>query len=132
MDTALLIENLISPITLAFLLGIIATLIRSDLEIPEPVIRIFAIFLLFSIGLQGGKELAEADLSNIGPALAVTTAVVLGIPALAFLVARHVLALDIRNAAGVAALYGSVSSVTFVVARSFAEGSGTPMEGYIT
>ena len=132
MDTALLIENLISPITLAFLLGIIATLIRSDLEIPEPVIRIFAIFLLFSIGLQGGRELAESDLSNIGPALGVTLAVVLGIPALAFLVARHALKLDIRNAAGVAALYGSVSSVTFVVARSFAEASGTPMEGYIT
>jgi hypothetical protein len=132
MDTALLIENLISPITLAFLLGILATLIRSDLEIPEPVIKIFAIFLLFSIGLQGGRELAESDLSNIGPALAVTAAVVLGVPALAFTVARRLLKLDVRNAAGVAALYGSVSSVTFVVARSFAEGSGTPMEGYIT
>jgi hypothetical protein len=132
MDSALLIENLISPITLAFLLGILATLIRSDLEIPEPVIRIFAIFLLFSIGLQGGRELATADLSNIGPALGVTAAIILGIPALAFLVARFVLKLDIRNAAGVAALYGSVSSVTFVVARSYAEGAGTPMEGYIT
>jgi len=42
---SILIENLISPITMAFLLGILATLIRSDLEIPEPVIRIFAIFL---------------------------------------------------------------------------------------
>jgi uncharacterized protein len=132
MDSAILIENLISPITLAFLLGIIATLIRSDLEIPEPVIRIFAIFLLFSIGLQGGRELATSDLSNIGPALLVTAAVVLGTPALAFLIARFVLKLDIRNAAGVAALYGSVSSVTFVVARSYAEGAGTPMEGYVT
>lgn len=132
MDSAILIENLISPITLAFLLGIIATLIRSDLEIPEPVIRIFAIFLLFSIGLQGGRELATSDLSNIGPALAVTAALVVGIPAFAFLVARHALKLDIRNAAGVAALYGSVSSVTFVVSRSYGESMGTPMEGYIT
>jgi uncharacterized protein len=132
MDSAILIENLISPITLAFLLGVLATLIRSDLEIPEPVIRIFAIFLLFSIGLQGGRELATSDLSNIGPALLVTAAVVLGTPALAFLIARFVLKLDIRNAAGVAALYGSVSSVTFVVARSYAEGAGTPMEGYVT
>lgn len=132
MDSAILIENLISPITLAFLMGIIATLIRSDLEIPEPVIRIFAIFLLFSIGLQGGRELATANLTNIGPALGVTAALVLGIPAFAFAVARYALKLDIRNAAGVAALYGSVSSVTFVVARSYAEGAGTPMEGYIT
>ncbi|MCU0828900.1 MAG: sodium-dependent bicarbonate transport family permease [Tabrizicola sp.] len=132
MDTAILIENLISPITLAFLLGILATLIRSDLEIPEPVIRIFAIFLLFSIGLQGGRELATADLGNIGPALLVTFLLVVGVPALAFLVARFALGLDIRNAAGVAALYGSVSSVTFVVSRSYSESMGTPMEGYIT
>jgi hypothetical protein len=131
MDSAILIENLISPITLAFLLGVLATLIRSDLEIPEPVIRIFAIFLLFSIGLQGGRELATSDWSNIGPALGVTALVVLGTPGLAF-VARKVLKLDIRNAAGVAALYGSVSSVTFVVARSYAEGAGTPMEGFVT
>jgi uncharacterized protein len=131
-DSAILIENLISPITLAFLMGIIATLIRSDLEIPEPVIRIFAIFLLFSIGLQGGRELATADLSDIAPAMAVTAAIVIAVPAFAFLVARHVLGLDIRNAAGVAALYGSVSSVTFVVARSYAENAGTPMDGFIT
>ena len=129
---SILIENLISPITLAFLLGILATLIRSDLEIPEPVIRIFAIFLLFSIGLQGGRELATADLGNIGGAIAVTAAAVLLIPLVAFLVARYVIRLSIVNAAGVAALYGSVSSVTFVVARSYGDSMGTPMEGYIT
>jgi len=129
MDSAILIENLISPITLAFLLGVIATLIKSDLEIPEPVIRIFAIFLLFSIGLQGGRELATADLGNIGPALLVTAVLVIGVPAFAFVVARLVLKLDIRNSAGIAALYGSVSSVTFVVSRSYAENMGTPMEG---
>lgn len=132
MDPAILLENLISPITLAFLLGILATLIRSDLEIPEPVIRIFAIFLLFSIGLQGGRELVMADLGNLQGGIAVTLALVLGLPALAFAVARLVLRLEIPDAAGVAALYGSVSSVTFVVARSFADSSGTPMEGYIT
>jgi uncharacterized protein len=129
---SILIENLISPITLAFLLGILATLIRSDLEIPEPVIRIFAIFLLFSIGLQGGRELATADLGNIGGAIAVTGAAVILIPLVAFVAARYVIGLSIVNAAGVAALYGSVSSVTFVVARSYGESMGTPMEGYIT
>jgi uncharacterized protein len=132
MNTAILLENLISPITLAFLLGVLATLIKSDLEIPEPVIRIFAIFLLLSIGLQGGRELASADLGNLLGAITLTGFLVISIPGLAFLVARHIIGLDVRNAAGVAALYGSVSSVTFVVARSYAEGAGTPMEGYIT
>jgi len=73
-----------------------------------------------------------ADLGNLQGGIAVTLALVLGLPALAFVVARLVLRLDIPDAAGVAALYGSVSSVTFVVARSFADSSGTPMEGYIT
>jgi uncharacterized protein len=132
MDTAILIENLISPITLAFLLGVVATLIKSDLEIPEPVIRIFAIFLLLSIGLQGGRELATADFGNLMGAITLTGFLVITLPLVAFLTARHLVGLDIRNAAGVAALYGSVSSVTFIVARTFAEEAGTPMEGYIT
>lgn len=131
MDSVIL-ENLISPITLAFLLGVLATLIRSDLEIPEPVIRIFAIFLLFSIGLQGGRELADADLAALPAALGVTGLLILALPGLAFFIARYALGLDAANAAGVAALYGSVSSVTFVVARAYAEGAGTPMEGYVT
>lgn len=129
---SILVENLISPITLAFLLGILATLIRSDLEIPEPVIRIFAIFLLFSIGLQGGRELATADLGNVTGAAIVTAFVVIVVPLILFLVARHVIRLSIVDAAGVAALYGSVSSVTFIVARSYADAAGMPMEGYVT
>jgi len=129
---SILVENLISPITLSFLLGILATLIRSDLEIPEPVIRIFAIFLLFSIGLQGGRELATADLSNVTGAAIVTLLVVLFVPLILFLVARFVIRLSIVDAAGVAALYGSVSSVTFIVGRSYAEAAGMPMEGYVT
>jgi len=129
---SILVENLISPITLAFLLGILATLIRSDLEIPEPVIRIFAIFLLFSIGLQGGRELATADLGNVTGAAIVTAFVVIVVPLILFLVARHVIRLSIADAAGVAALYGSVSSVTFIVARSYADAAGMPMEGYVT
>jgi hypothetical protein len=132
MDTAILIENLISPITLAFLLGVVATLIRSDLEIPEPVIKILAIFLLFSIGLQGGQELAQVTFAEIAAGLSVTLILILALPAIAFVIARVALGLDIRNAAGLAALYGSVSSVTFVVSRAYAEANGMPMEGYVT
>jgi hypothetical protein len=132
MDSALLLENLVSPITLAFLLGVLATLIRSDLEIPEPVIRIFAIFLLFSIGLQGGRELVTADLGRVTGAVIVTLALILILPGLAFLTARYILRLPIPDAAGVAALYGSVSSVTFVVSRTYADTAGTPMDGVIT
>jgi hypothetical protein len=129
---SVLYDNLVSPVTLAFLLGIIATLIRSDLEIPEPVIRIFSIFLLFSIGLQGGHELAGVDVNAIWTGLLVSLLMILMLPLGAFLVARFLVGLSIIDATGVAALYGSVSTVTFVVARSYGEAAGTPMEGYIT
>jgi hypothetical protein len=132
MPTDILIQNLVSPITLAFLLGIIATLIRSDLEIPEPVIKIFAIYLLFSIGLQGGQELAGVKFVDIAAGLGATIVLIILLPGIAFLIARHVVGLDVRNAAGVAALYGSVSSVTFAVAQNFAKSMGSEMAGYVT
>ncbi len=132
MPIEVLIENLISPITMAFLLGVIATVIRSDLEIPEAVIKIFAIFLLFSIGLQGGQELAGVAFSDIANGLGVTATLIFALPLIAFLTAKFVLRFDTANAAGVAALYGSVSSVTFVVSRAYAESQGVPMEGYVT
>lgn len=132
MPTDVLLQNLVSPITLAFLLGIVATLVRSDLEIPEPVIRIFAIYLLFSIGLQGGQELAGATLADVGAGLVVTVLLVLALPGIAYLVARHLVGLDVPNAAGAAALYGSVSSVTFAVSQNFAKGMGADVAGYVT
>ncbi len=131
MPTAMLVENLVSPITIAFLLGVIASLIRSDLEIPEPVIRIISIYLLFSIGLQGGRELADVSLAEVAAGLSVVALLVLLLPAVAFLVARRLLGLQVADATGVAALYGSVSSVTFLVARTYAAEAGTPVEGFV-
>jgi len=110
----------------------LATLVRSELEIPEPVIKIMAIFLLFSIGLQGGQGLATADLSALPGALGLTVLLIVLLPLSCFLVARYLLRLSLADSAGVAALYGSVSSVTFVVARSFAEAQGAPMDGCVT
>jgi len=131
MQPDILIQNLVSPITLAFLMGVIATLIRSDLEIPEPVLKIFAIFLLLSIGLQGGRELAGVSPGDVIVAVGVTLLLVVLLPTLAFLIARHVGRFDPANAAGIAALYGSVSSVTFLAAQTFAQGQGTPAEGFL-
>jgi hypothetical protein len=131
MDTAILIDNLLSPIVLAFVLGMVAALIRSDLSIPEPVVRIMAIFLLFSLGLMGGQALAQVELGAIVGPIVLVAGLVLLLPLIAFLIARYAVGLDIRNAAGVAALYGSMSSVVFIVSTTFAEGQGTPMDAFI-
>lgn len=132
MPTAVLLENLVSPITIAFLMGMVASLIRSDLEIPEPVIRIISIYLLFSIGIQGGQELSHVTFAEVAAGLGVVAVLVLALPVAAFLAARHLLRLSVPDATGVAALYGSVSSVTFLVARSYADTMGTPMDGFVT
>lgn len=128
----LLITNLLSPIVLAFVLGIIAGVIKSELELPEAVLKLLAIYLLFSIGLKGGTELAAVKFSDIADLLGVTLALTIAIPVIAFFVLRKIGGFDASNAAAVAAHYGSVSSVTFFAAMSFAKSMNTPGEGFMT
>ncbi len=128
----ILITNFMSPIVLAFLLGIVAGLIRSELELPEPVLKLISIYLLFSIGLTGGRELAKANLGDITGLLSVTVLLTFAIPIVTYAIARRIGGFDISNAAAVAAHYGSVSSVTFFAAVAFARAMNTPSEGYLT
>jgi hypothetical protein len=128
---ALLVENLLSPLVLAFVVGMIATFIRSELEFPQPVLNAISIYLVFAIALKGGTELAAGSWMELWkPALAAAGVAVL-LPTWVFLVARKLLRLSIPNAAGMAALYGSVSSVTFLAALSFASRMGTPAEPFL-
>ncbi len=123
--------NLLSPIVLAFLVGMAATLVKSELEFPQPVLNAISIYLVFSIALQGGTELSEVSLAEVWkPTLAAIGAAII-LPLAAYLSARRLLKLDIANAAGLAALFGSVSSVTFLAAVSFAEKMGHPSEPYL-
>ncbi|MCS7055435.1 MAG: sodium-dependent bicarbonate transport family permease [Thermoflexales bacterium] len=132
MDTLEIIRtSFLSPLVLAFVVGIIATLIKSELEFPQPVLNAISIYLVFSIALKGGTELAAAGLERIvAPALA-TALLVVFIPSAAYFLARRFIQLDIPNAAGIAALYGSVSSVTFFAALSLAEKLGSPAEPFM-
>jgi hypothetical protein len=114
-------SNLLSPLVLAFVLGIVATLIRSEVEIPEPIIKAISVYLLFSIGLNGGVGLAGTTFAEFFlPALA-TIALAIAVPTWCYLILRGPGRFDIPNAAGIAAHYGSVSSVTLVAAISFVE-----------
>ncbi|MFO7847086.1 MAG: sodium-dependent bicarbonate transport family permease [Balneolaceae bacterium] len=126
-----LLTNFTSPIVLAFLLGIISKLVKSDLEIPESIYKAISIYLLLAIGLKGGVELSTTAFSEfIWPVVAT---VFLGIltPIIAYVVLRYVGKLDITNSAGIAAHYGSVSAVTFIAAISYAETIGDPPEGFM-
>lgn len=59
MDFKILISNLTNPTLLFFVLGIFATIVKSDLEIPKGSVRFISLYLLFAIGFKGGQELAH-------------------------------------------------------------------------
>ena len=127
----LLQANLLSPVVLAFALGMVAVLLRSDLRIPPEVYSALSIFLLLAIGLKGGQQLASTSPSVI--ALPVLATLILGVvtPLLAYIVARSVCRFDVVNASALAAHYGSVSAVTFAAVQSFLDSRGVPYEGFL-
>lgn len=51
----------IDPLILFFLLGLVARLSGSKLEIPKAIYEMLCIYLLLSIGLKGGLELAASS-----------------------------------------------------------------------
>ncbi|MGK0406766.1 MAG: hypothetical protein ACJAZH_000583 [Roseivirga sp.] len=130
MNTSLILENLLSPPILFFIGGLLAVLVRSDLEIPREVAKFLSLFLLFSIGLKGGVELAHGEdwalmLKPLG--FAVFLAVI--VPIYTFYILKR--KIDIYNAGAIAATYGSVSAVTFVTAVAFLEQSGIEFGGHM-
>jgi uncharacterized protein len=124
-------SNLLSPIVLAFALGMLAALVRSDLEFPEALYHALTIYLLLAIGLKGGIALAATPLAAIALPLLATVALGVLTPIIAFAVLRWVGRIDNVNAAAIAAHYGSVSAVTFLAAQSFAQNIGEAVEGYL-
>lgn len=127
----LLVANLLSPIVLAFVLGAIAGFVRSELELPDAVLKLLAIYLLLSLGLKGGVELSRVAFAEIATLVAVTAALTVAIPVAVYAALRRLARFDVQNAAAVAAHYGSVSSVTFFAAIAFANAFGTPSDGYM-
>lgn len=123
--------NLTSPAVLAFVLGALATALRSDLRFPESITSFLSSYLLLAIGLKGGVALADSSFGDLwAPALA--TLVLGGItPLIGFALGRRFVRLDVAGAASLAAHYGSVSAVTFTAAVSFTTAAGTPPEGFM-
>ena len=130
MDISLLLSNLTNPTLLFFLLGIVAYLVRSDLEIPPTTIKFISLYLLFSIGFKGGQELAREHFNwQVSKELLYGMAIASAIPFYAFFLLRR--KLGVQNAGAVAAAYGSVSAVTFVAASSFLEAKALPFSGHM-
>ena len=125
-------NNLLSPIVLCFVLGVAASLAKSDLSVPEAAAKALSIYLLFAIGFKGGVSVAAHGV-DMTLGLSLVAGVILSalLPLLAFALLRALSGLDRLNAAAVAGHYGSISIVTFVAATSVLESSGIASEGYM-
>jgi hypothetical protein len=109
---------------LAFLLGVTAAALRSDLKLPDALSQALSIYLLLAIGLKGGIALRDAAGPEVLVAVAVALALGLLIPLLAHVTLRLITPLGGVDRGAIAAHYGSTSLVTFTAALVFLEGRG--------
>ena len=126
----LVLSNLTSPVVLAFVLGIVAALVRSDLRLPADIYAVISIYLLFAIGLKGGAELSVTAFADfVYPALA-TLVVGVVTPLTTYFVVRRLGGFGVADAAALAAHYGSVSMVTFLACMTFLQTLKVPFEAF--
>lgn len=128
---SLAITNLTSPPVLAFVLGLIAVALKTDLRLPDAVYQATSIYLLLAIGIKGGVALRESSPGEV--AWPIVAAIVLGvvIPIAAFWILRVMTPLGRIDRGALAAHYGSTSLVTFTAALVFLQASAIAYEGYV-
>lgn len=125
-------QNILSPIILFFMLGVLAGYIKSDLEIPTILAKSLALYLVASIGLQGGIKIAAYDLNAHIISLFIVVIIACAImPFIGYGLLRATKSLDPLNAAALCAHYGSVSLVTFIACTEFLGHSGLVYAGYM-
>ena len=130
MDIQLLINNLTNPTLLFFLLGVVAAIVKSDLEIPPQSVKFISLYLLFSIGFKGGQELVHSGITTeIILTLCLAFFLAALIPFYSFFILKK--KLGVHDAGAVAAAYGSVSAVTFVAASAFLEAEQVHYGGHM-
>ncbi|UYN83499.1 MAG: sodium-dependent bicarbonate transport family permease [Microcella sp.] len=124
------VANLLSPPVLAFLLGVIAVAVRSDLRVPEALTKTISLYLLLAIGLKGGMALREATFTEVIGPLVLSLLLGVAIPFVVFIVLGVVSRLGPVDRGSVAAHYGSTSLVTFTAALVFLESLAIEYPGY--
>ncbi len=125
-------ENLLDPVILFFIVGIIAGISRSDLRLPAVLYETLSIYLLLAIGLKGGVQLAQSNIADLLLPAGGTILLGLIIPLVAYFILRRLGSFGIADAAAIAAHYGSVSAVTYAVVLTYMERLTVPVEGFTT
>lgn len=124
------LQNLLDPAILFFVFGVVAGLLRSNLEIPPQIARFLSLYLLMSVGLKGGFSLAHSGLgADVLASLGAALLLALAVPLLGYWVLRRWLSRF--DASAVAATYGSVSATTFIAASQYLTQLQVPYGGHM-
>jgi len=126
-----MIETILNIPVLFFVFGTLAVLVRSNLELPKGLSDGIVLYLMLAIGIKGGISLAQEPitLTVLEPTLIVVIGSII-VATYTYYVAKRIT--TIATAAGIAATYGSNSTMTFITAASFLAVSGVPYGGYMT
>ena len=124
-------SNLLTPIILFFLFGIIAARIKSDLKIPEAISEFLPIYLLAAIGLHGGIEMRNTGFENMLIPMLVAIGLSLLFTLNHYQILRRLGKFNIFDSYALASTYGAVGAVTFSVGLSFLKNQGVTSEGYL-
>ncbi len=123
-------QSFLDPAILFFVFGVVAGLLRSNLEVPPQIARFLSLYLLMSVGLKGGFSLAHSGLgADVLGSLGAALLLALLVPALGYLLLRKWLSRF--DAAAVAATYGSVSATTFIAASQYLAQLQVPFGGHM-
>jgi len=123
-------NNLLDPSILFFIFGIFAGLVKSNLEIPQPISRFLSLYLLMALGLKGGFALNQSGFTlEIATSLGLAIALAIFIPLLGYNILKY--KLDKLDAAAIAATYGSISAVTFITTTQILDQSGIAYGGHM-
>ena len=132
MDILELIQsNLLTPIVLFFLFGIIAARIKSDLKIPDAISEFLPIYLLAAIGLHGGIEMRNTGFETMLIPMIVAIGMSLLFTLNHYQILRRLGKFNLFDSYALASTYGAVGAVTFSVGLSFIKNQGVSSEGYL-
>lgn len=124
-------SNLLTPVVLFFILGIVAARIKSDLKIPEAISEFLPIYLLAAIGLHGGIEMRTTGFVNMLIPMLVAIALSLLMTLNHYQILRRLGKFNIFDSYALASTYGAVGAVTFSVGLSFLKNQGVTSEGFL-
>ncbi|MDC0348793.1 sodium-dependent bicarbonate transport family permease [Alphaproteobacteria bacterium] len=125
-------DHFLSPPILCFLLGMFASFIKSDLYVPDQLGKGLALFLMISIGLQGGA-LVKNSVWSAQMSFSLCLAVLLSflIPFVCRSILKRVSNQSDQEIALISAHYGSISIVTLMTALEFLKKSNIPYENSV-